>query len=77
MMFGLLAAILLFSLGVLIGSGLHTQAVDERYRQVAHCVRDTNEKQKIAHFLATTASGAARHSELLHPPGHNSKEAHH
>ncbi len=31
--------------GVLIGSSLHTRSIDRRYRRLAQCVRQLNERQ--------------------------------
>ena len=42
----LLLAALLFAVGVLIGSGLHTQAVDREYRRIAQRVRELHELQE-------------------------------
>jgi hypothetical protein len=52
-----LLAALLFAFGVLIGSGLHTQAVDRQYRQVAHRVR---ELRKLEDALAEQEEVLAR-----------------
>jgi hypothetical protein len=41
----LLAGILL-TVGVLIGSGLHTRAIDRKYRLVAQLVRELHEREK-------------------------------
>ncbi|MDQ4031713.1 MAG: hypothetical protein M3332_05370 [Actinomycetota bacterium] len=43
----LLLAALLFAFGVLIGSGLHTQAVDREYRRIAKRVRELHELQEV------------------------------
>lgn len=43
----LLLAALLFAFGVLIGSGLHTQAVDREYRRIAKRVRELQELQEV------------------------------
>jgi hypothetical protein len=43
----LLLAALLFALGVLIGSGLHTQAVGREYRRIAERVRELHELQEV------------------------------
>jgi hypothetical protein len=42
----LLLAALLFAFGVLIGSGLYTQAVDREYRRIAQRVRELHELQE-------------------------------
>ncbi len=44
-MFVLASAATLLAIGVLIGSGLHTQAIDRRYREVAQLVREFNDRQ--------------------------------
>lgn len=54
-----LLAALLVAFGVLIGSGLHTQAVDRQYRQLAHRVRELHEIQDA---LAEQAEVLARSS---------------
>ncbi len=41
----LLAGVLL-AVGVLIGSGLHTRALDRKYRQVAQLVRELHEREE-------------------------------
>jgi hypothetical protein len=41
-----LLAALLFALGVLIGLGLHTQAVDRQYRRVEQLVRELHELEE-------------------------------
>ena len=43
----LLLAALLFAFGVLIGAGLHTQAVDREYRRIAQRVRELQELQEV------------------------------
>ncbi|MGB8996923.1 MAG: hypothetical protein WCC65_16665, partial [Pseudonocardiaceae bacterium] len=45
----LLLAALLFAFGVLIGSGLHTRAVDRQYRRIAQRVRELHELQADQH----------------------------
>jgi uncharacterized membrane-anchored protein YhcB (DUF1043 family) len=40
-----LAGVLL-AVGVLIGSGLHTRAIDRKYRQVAHLMRELHEREE-------------------------------
>lgn len=42
----LLAGVLL-AIGVLIGSGLHTRAIDRKYRQVAQLVRELHEREEV------------------------------
>lgn len=37
---------LLLAMGVLIGSGLHTRALDRKYRQVAELVRELHEREE-------------------------------
>ncbi|MGH3888935.1 MAG: hypothetical protein ACRDSZ_20660 [Pseudonocardiaceae bacterium] len=41
-----LAGVLL-TVGVLIGSGLHTRAIDRKYRRVAQLVRELHEREAI------------------------------
>jgi uncharacterized membrane-anchored protein YhcB (DUF1043 family) len=41
----LLAGVLL-AVGILIGSGLHTRAIDRKYRQVAQLVRELHEQEE-------------------------------
>ncbi|MGH3865199.1 MAG: hypothetical protein ACRDQ4_03510 [Pseudonocardiaceae bacterium] len=41
----LLAGVLL-AVGVLIGSGLHTRALDRKYRQVAQLVRELHARER-------------------------------
>jgi hypothetical protein len=36
-----------FLVGVLIGSGLHTRAIDRRYRRVAQLVRELHERERV------------------------------
>ena len=48
-------------LGMLIGSGLHTRAVDRRYRRVAQLVRQLHEQEKA---LAQERSSLGRRSSL-------------
>jgi hypothetical protein len=43
----LLLAALLFAFGALIGSGLHTRAVDRQYRRIAQRVRELHELQAV------------------------------
>lgn len=43
---GLVVAAALLAVGVLIGSGLHGRAVDQKYRRLAHLVRELNELQE-------------------------------
>lgn len=50
-----LAGVLL-TVGVLIGSGLHTQAIDRRYRRVAQLVRELHEREEV---LAEREEGMA------------------
>ena len=69
-----LVAALLIAFGVLIGSGLHTHAVDRRYRQVAHRMRELHELEDA---LAEQAETLARSSHPRagyqgHPTGASS-----
>ncbi len=43
----LVLAGVLLPVGVLIGSGLHTRAIDRRYRRVAQLVRELHEREEI------------------------------
>jgi hypothetical protein len=43
----LVLASVLLAVGVLIGSGLHTRAIDRRYRRVAQLVRELHEREEI------------------------------
>lgn len=45
MMLGLAGAVTLLALGVLIGLGLHGRVVDQKYRRLAHLVRELNDQQ--------------------------------
>lgn len=45
-LFVLVGEAVLLAVGVLIGSGLHTQGVDRRYREVAQLVRELREREE-------------------------------
>jgi type II secretory pathway component PulJ len=69
-----LLATLLFALGALIGSGLHTHAVNHQYRRVAQRVRELHELEEA---LAEQDKILARRN---HPraisQGHSTGESH-
>ncbi|MDQ3222480.1 MAG: hypothetical protein M3Q75_03265 [Gemmatimonadota bacterium] len=43
--FVLASAVTLFTVGILIGLGLHIQGIDRKYREVAQLVRGLNDRQ--------------------------------
>ncbi|MGH3936474.1 MAG: hypothetical protein ACRDS1_16100 [Pseudonocardiaceae bacterium] len=43
----LVLAGVLLAVGVLIGSGLHSRALDRRYRRVAQLLRELHEREEI------------------------------
>jgi len=46
-LFVLAGVAVLLVVGALIGSGLHTRAIDQRYRQVGQLVRELNEREAM------------------------------
>lgn len=57
--------------GVLLGSGLHTRAIDRRYQRVARLVRELHEREEA---LARTGYGdeVDRPEDMLHFSGRHS-----
>lgn len=41
----LAGVMVVLGVGVLIGFSLHTRSIDRRYRRLAHCVRQLNERE--------------------------------
>ncbi|GEM_PF-5477207 len=46
-LFVVAGAMVLFGMGVLVGSGLHTRSIDRKYRSLAWLVRDLNEQDVV------------------------------
>lgn len=67
-LFVLIAGLLV---GVLVGSGLHTRAIERRYQRVAQLVRELHEREEA---LAETYDGYGvdRSADLLHASGRHS-----
>lgn len=63
----LAAAALVLGIGILIGSGLHTRAVDQRYRQVAQQVREVNEREDMILWLTATPGNRVALHEVPRP----------
>lgn len=64
-MFVLVGALLV---GVLIGSGLHTRAIDHRYQRVARLVRELHEREE-ALAGRDDEDGVGRLVDLAHSRG--------
>ncbi len=46
-LFVIAGAMVLFCMGVLVGSGLHTRSIDRKYRRLALLVQDLNEQKVV------------------------------
>lgn len=71
-LFVVAGAMVLFGMGVLVGSGLHTRSIDRKYRRLAQLVRYLNEQDvvmdvKSSEYLDQNVSRVASTRSIIPP----------
>jgi hypothetical protein len=71
-LFVMAGATVLFCMGILVGSGLHTRSIDRKYRRLAQLVRYLNEQDvvmdvKSSEYLDQNVSRVASTRSIIPP----------
>jgi len=71
-LFVMAGATVLFCVGILVGSGLHTRSIDRKYRRLAQLVRYLNEQNvvmdvKSSEYLDQNVSRVASTRSIISP----------
>jgi len=71
-LFVMAGATVLFCVGILVGSGLHTRSIDRKYRRLAQLVRYLNEQDvvmdvKSSEYLDQNVSRVASTRSIIPP----------
>ncbi|MCA1707515.1 MAG: hypothetical protein LC808_31295 [Actinobacteria bacterium] len=71
-LFMVAGATVLFCMGVLVGSGLHTKSIDRKYRRLAQLVRYLNEQDVVmdvmpSEYLDQSTSRVASTNPIVPP----------